>query len=172
MLSHYLEIMCQRDIKKLIDYNSSGNEWTDVCSTETDCATDCAYEGADYSGTYGVTTSGNALTLKFVTQGPYSKNIGSRMYLMASDSAYSTQAVSTAPTKGMAALPFELICAVLRSIDSIHDLLNCRAVSHALFLGLLFSNSSPSPGLQNFSLRHRGPLHPPVPDRAHKCWHD
>lgn len=65
-----------------------GNEWTDVCSTETDCATDCALEGADYSGTYGVTTSGNALTLKFVTHGTYSTNIGSRMYLMASDSAY------------------------------------------------------------------------------------
>lgn len=45
-------------------------------------------EGADYSGTYGVTTSGNALTLKFVTKGTYSTNIGSRMYLMASDTAY------------------------------------------------------------------------------------
>lgn len=40
-------------------------------------------------GTYGITTSGNQLTLKFVTQGPYSKNIGSRVYLMdASDNQY------------------------------------------------------------------------------------
>lgn len=34
------------------------------------------------------TTSGSALTLKFVTNGPYSTNIGSRVYLMESESAY------------------------------------------------------------------------------------
>ncbi|KAJ8696055.1 hypothetical protein PTI98_005953 [Pleurotus ostreatus] len=39
-------------------------------------------DGADYSGTYGITTSGNALTLRFVTNVPYSKNIGSRVYLL------------------------------------------------------------------------------------------
>lgn len=44
-------------------------------------------EGADYSGTYGVTTSGDALTLKFVTQSS-SKNIGSRLYLMSNDTNY------------------------------------------------------------------------------------
>ncbi|KAK9796926.1 putative Glucanase [Seiridium cardinale] len=71
-----------------------GNEWTDVCSTEDDCATLCAYEGADYSGTYGVTTSGNAMTLKFVTEGTYSTNIGSRLYLMASTDAYQTFTLS------------------------------------------------------------------------------
>ena len=37
------------------------------------------------TGTYGITTSGNQLTLKFVTQGPYSKNIGSRVYLLSQD---------------------------------------------------------------------------------------
>ena len=42
-----------------------------------------------HTGTYGITTSGNALTLKFVTHGPYSTNIGSRVYLMdTSDSQY------------------------------------------------------------------------------------
>jgi cellulose 1,4-beta-cellobiosidase len=44
-------------------------------------------EGADYTGTYGITASGNSLTLKFVTQGT-NKNIGSRVYLMESDTAY------------------------------------------------------------------------------------
>jgi cellulose 1,4-beta-cellobiosidase len=44
-------------------------------------------EGADYSGTYGVTTSGNQLTINFVTQSA-NKNVGSRLYLMASDTAY------------------------------------------------------------------------------------
>jgi cellulose 1,4-beta-cellobiosidase len=36
-------------------------------------------DGADYPGTYGITASGDALTLKFVT----GSNVGSRVYLMA-----------------------------------------------------------------------------------------
>ena len=45
--------------------------------------------GRAFAGTYGITTSGNALTLKFVTNGPYSTNIGSRVYLMdTADSKY------------------------------------------------------------------------------------
>lgn len=67
----------------------TGNEWdTTRCTDATSCASKCCVDGADYSGTYGITTSGNQLNLKFVTQGPYSKNIGSRTYLMASDTAY------------------------------------------------------------------------------------
>jgi hypothetical protein len=66
----------------------TGNEWdSDLCSDDTECAANCALEGADYSGTYGATTSGDALTLKFVTSGS-SKNIGSRLYLMASSTKY------------------------------------------------------------------------------------
>ncbi|ROV93195.1 hypothetical protein VMCG_08720 [Cytospora schulzeri] len=69
----------------------TGNEWdTSVCDDATSCATECCVDGSDYSGTYGITTSGSALTLKFVTQGSYSKNIGSRTYLMASDTKYQT----------------------------------------------------------------------------------
>jgi cellulose 1,4-beta-cellobiosidase len=45
-------------------------------------------DGADYPGTYGITTSGSALTLKFVTHGPYSTNIGSRLYLLQDTSNY------------------------------------------------------------------------------------
>lgn len=51
------------------------------------CASSCAVDGADYEGTYGVTTSGDALTLKFVTTASQ-KNIGSRLYLMANDTNY------------------------------------------------------------------------------------
>jgi cellulose 1,4-beta-cellobiosidase len=66
----------------------NGNKWdTSICSTNTDCAAQCALDGADYSGTYGITTSGNALTLKFVTQSAQ-KNVGSRLYLMADDTHY------------------------------------------------------------------------------------
>ncbi|KAF7432982.1 hypothetical protein PC9H_004926 [Pleurotus ostreatus] len=66
-----------------------GNTWdTSLCPDAKTCASNCALDGADYSGTYGITTSGNALTLKFVTNGPYSKNIGSRVYLLESESKY------------------------------------------------------------------------------------
>jgi cellulose 1,4-beta-cellobiosidase len=67
----------------------TGNEFdTSLCKDATSCASTCCVDGADYSGTYGASTSGNALTLKFVTQGPYSKNIGSRMYLMKDENTY------------------------------------------------------------------------------------
>lgn len=67
----------------------TGNEWdTSLCPDPATCAANCALDGADYVGTYGITTSGNALTLKFVTHGPFSTNIGSRVYLMASETEY------------------------------------------------------------------------------------
>jgi cellulose 1,4-beta-cellobiosidase len=70
----------------------TGNTWDNtLCPDGKTCAANCAVDGADYPGTYGITTSGNALTLKFVTvsQQP---NIGSRVYLMApgSTTAYQT----------------------------------------------------------------------------------
>ncbi|KAK2023718.1 family 7 glycosyl hydrolase [Colletotrichum zoysiae] len=62
----------------------TGNKWdTTICGgTAEDCASKCCVDGADYAGTYGASTSGDALTLKYVQQGPNSKNIGSRMFLM------------------------------------------------------------------------------------------
>ncbi|KAI0165661.1 glycoside hydrolase family 7 protein [Xylariaceae sp. FL1272] len=67
----------------------TGNEWdTSICSTNEECATACCVDGADYTSTYGVTASGSSLELKFVTQGAYSTNIGSRLYLLASDTEY------------------------------------------------------------------------------------
>ena len=65
-----------------------GNEWTDQCSSNADCAENCAIEGADYEGTYGASTSGDALTLNFVTEHEYGTNIGSRLYLMQDTSTY------------------------------------------------------------------------------------
>ncbi|KAI1811167.1 cellulose 1,4-beta-cellobiosidase [Poronia punctata] len=67
----------------------SGNEFdTSLCKDADSCAKECCVDGADYSGTYGASTSGNALTLKFVTQGGYSTNIGSRLYLMKDENTY------------------------------------------------------------------------------------
>ncbi|KAL8393746.1 hypothetical protein RB595_003477 [Gaeumannomyces hyphopodioides] len=59
-----------------------GNKWTSACKSSSDCTSKCALEGADYSKTYGATTSGNSLSLKFVTKHEYGTNIGSRFYLM------------------------------------------------------------------------------------------
>ncbi|KAH9474880.1 putative 1,4-beta-D-glucan cellobiohydrolase B [Psilocybe cubensis] len=67
----------------------TGNTWdSSLCSDNKSCAANCALDGADYFGTYGITTSGNALTLKFITNNSNGKNIGSRVYLMASDTKY------------------------------------------------------------------------------------
>lgn len=66
-----------------------GNAWNATsCPDGASCAKNCAIDGADYSGTYGISVSGDALSLKFVTKGSYSTNIGSRTYLMESDSKY------------------------------------------------------------------------------------
>jgi len=67
----------------------TGDEWDkSLCPDPVTCASKCALDGADYTGTYGITSTGNALTLKFVTVGPYSTNIGSRSYLLQDDSTY------------------------------------------------------------------------------------
>ncbi|CAH0056051.1 unnamed protein product [Clonostachys solani] len=65
-----------------------GNKWTSACSSNSDCAANCAIEGSKYQETYGVTTSGDALTLKFVTKHQYGTNVGSRLYLMNSATKY------------------------------------------------------------------------------------
>lgn len=67
----------------------TGNTWdTSVCPDGKTCAANCAVDGADYTGNYGISVAGNALTLKFVTNNSNGKNIGSRVYLMNSDSQY------------------------------------------------------------------------------------
>jgi cellulose 1,4-beta-cellobiosidase len=63
----------------------TGNTWdATLCPDAVTCAKNCAVDGADYSGTYGITTSGNALTIKFKT----GSNVGSRVYLLQTDTAY------------------------------------------------------------------------------------
>merc|ERR1712137_1540448 len=59
----------------------TGNQWSSqYCPDADTCTKNCAIEGADeeYTNTYGVFANGAELTLNFVTQGPYSTNIGSR----------------------------------------------------------------------------------------------
>ncbi|KAG6916028.1 Exoglucanase [Tephrocybe rancida] len=66
----------------------NGNAWDNAqCPDGVTCAANCALEGASYASTYGITTSGDAVTLKFVTTSGQ-KNVGSRIYLMASETRY------------------------------------------------------------------------------------
>jgi len=61
----------------------TGNEWnTTICTDGKTCAQNCCVDGAEYSATYGITTSGDQLNLQFVTKGQHSTNVGSRTYLM------------------------------------------------------------------------------------------
>lgn len=64
----------------------TGNTWDKtLCPDGATCAANCALDGADYSGVYGITTSGSSLKLNFVTKGA-NTNVGSRTYLMAAGS--------------------------------------------------------------------------------------
>jgi cellulose 1,4-beta-cellobiosidase len=66
----------------------TGNTWNAaLCPDGVTCAANCALDGADYTGVYGITTSGNSLKLGFVTKGA-NINVGSRVYLIDTDSTY------------------------------------------------------------------------------------
>jgi cellulose 1,4-beta-cellobiosidase len=68
----------------------TGNTWdATLCPDDVTCATNCALDGAAYSSTYGVTTSGNSLKIDFVTTSTQ-KNVGARLYLMADSTHYET----------------------------------------------------------------------------------
>jgi len=64
----------------------TGNAFNEtICTSGKACAQNCMLEGADYKGVYGISTSGNALKLNFVTKSD-NTNVGSRTYLMAAGS--------------------------------------------------------------------------------------
>lgn len=63
----------------------TGNTWdATLCPDAATCTANCALDGADYAGTYGITSSGDSLKLSFVT----GSNVGSRTYLMDSETTY------------------------------------------------------------------------------------
>jgi cellulose 1,4-beta-cellobiosidase len=62
-----------------------GTKWDPkYCPDGKTCAENCALDGGDYPTTYGVTTEGSALTIKYVTK----SNVGARTYLMEDESNY------------------------------------------------------------------------------------
>jgi len=68
------------------------SEWdVSVCPDGETCAENCAVGAVpedDWAGTYGISQNGNGVDVGFVTQGPYSVNVGSRSYVMESSTEY------------------------------------------------------------------------------------
>ena len=63
-----------------------GATWDrNLCPNPEQCASDCLVEGVpqdQWANPYGISASGNSLTLRYVTKGTYSTNVGSRVYLV------------------------------------------------------------------------------------------
>jgi len=63
-----------------------GNKWNkSVCPDPETCSRNCGLDGVpqdEWNNPYGIHSDGNELQLNFVTQGQYSKNIGSRTYML------------------------------------------------------------------------------------------
>jgi len=70
----------------------SGNQWdATLCPDGASCAANCALGAIpedEWSGTLGIKKESAGVSLGFVTQGPYSKNVGSRLYMLESESEY------------------------------------------------------------------------------------
>jgi cellulose 1,4-beta-cellobiosidase len=67
----------------------TGDEWdAGICPDPVTCAANCALDGADYPGIYGVRVAGDTASFKLVTVGPYDTNIGARTYVMDSPTTY------------------------------------------------------------------------------------
>lgn len=66
----------------------TGNTWdATLCPNDAECAANCCLDGADYEATYGVTTSGDSLSIQLVTFSEQ-ENVGARLYLMESNTEY------------------------------------------------------------------------------------
>lgn len=68
-----------------------GNAWNStICSDPVTCAHNCALDGVDYSFSSGITTSGNAITMKLNAATSSPEGVGSRVFLMLNDATYRT----------------------------------------------------------------------------------
>ena len=67
-----------------------GAKYEKLCHDEATCSKQCIIEGADKEceGTYRAKTKSSELALQFVTEGPYTTNVGSRLYMMQDENSY------------------------------------------------------------------------------------
>lgn len=70
----------------------TGNEWNDLmCSGNPDLSTcQCALEGADYRNVHGITTSSDALSLRYQTAHQHGTTLNSRVFLLDTPDRYKT----------------------------------------------------------------------------------
>jgi len=70
----------------------TGNQWdASLCPDGAACAANCALGAIpedEWSGTLGIHEESEGVSLGFVTVGPYSKNVGSRLYVLENESEY------------------------------------------------------------------------------------
>jgi cellulose 1,4-beta-cellobiosidase len=59
-----------------------------LCPDPLTCAVNCALDGINYAATYGIATSGNAVSLQLETLSAAGTNVGSRVFVKSSDNAY------------------------------------------------------------------------------------
>lgn len=69
-----------------------GSDWDkSLCPDPITCSQNCYVDGATkdkYANTYGVKSTGEGITLGFVTETAYGTNYGSRLYMLDDDSSY------------------------------------------------------------------------------------
>jgi len=76
------------------DYTNcyKGNVWTEECPGDgAECAKACVLEGIDaeqYEGTYGVTTTGDGVTMNLVNEHDYGISVGARLYVLNGEDKY------------------------------------------------------------------------------------
>lgn len=54
-----------------------------LCPDGETCAQNCCVDGADYEGTYGISASGDSVSISLVTENEEGTNVGARLYLTA-----------------------------------------------------------------------------------------
>jgi cellulose 1,4-beta-cellobiosidase len=90
------KIVLDANRRQLHDVNSdkscfTGNQWdATLCPDPATCTKNCALEGANYPGTYGVNAKDGEVALTLVTQSQNNTNYGARIYLMEDDDHYKT----------------------------------------------------------------------------------
>ena len=86
-------VQMERDdgVNKYKKYSkNAGAKYETLCPDEATCSKQCVVEDADkeYEGNCGVRVKGSELALRFVTEGPYTTNVMSRLYVLQDENPY------------------------------------------------------------------------------------
>lgn len=66
-------------------------QWNDqVCNSSENCTETCAVDGAEYGRSYGVTSEGDKLSMRFKTYYDFAYGVNSRLFLLETKDQYQT----------------------------------------------------------------------------------